>query len=990
MNKDLLEQQLINLERFISDLNQKIVGYFSQYLEKRSKFLIDIDQQFSLLKDIQSKNYDVDNNFKSIKEFHQQNVTILKELDSLEIDEILTKDLVNEIESQINQFINSVPDKLSIEYTEDDLDIKLKTGFNHKVYCFFEKNNISLKNKLIKFSNVFRMIFKVPKKSVEKHYLNIHYKSILINVFISDYFDQVNEYIAQCEKAILKEYNDFFELELLLINKDYNLENNDYKKLIDINIQDKSAILNDFFHQRKQQLADELRNSRMLLSSNSLFNYKKNKNINYSVKAIKDWITLWINTYFALYHDWQFRDILFGYILDINLSHDRIRNLIEEKINKNLVSEIEVQIAHTNFLLNCLSEQENIDKTGLKKLFTKEQYEQNKKEKSKKENSQKIIDLIQEIPNLLNKLEIDLTDKLNDFPEEIGVVKNPDYTKTTKSSEIKYYSPKELIQYEYLQNLSNEIKNLKSNIETKIENIYKEIIEYDQIIDYYLDSVLALTNDNVSTENVIVQIFNDGIKRLANKNKEISAYADTLKSDDLNYLSDLINKYLTNLKTLDDNNNVSSIYIRLLSSKALLSVKEKRKNLNEFIKQNAKVLNTFFSEKLNVLKLGYSNVKKQLGTNTTATLITSETSNYLSKAQTKIHQLPLIYQHLFDNLPVKESNLFLYRNAEIEKLDKAYDNWINSNYSATLITGENGSGKTSLINYYAENHKTNYQIIKFDINSSYYTEEHFFKLMNALFSQSNLNSDDELKLYYESNTTRKIIILDGVERLFLRIVNGFECLNKLLTFIVSTNDKFLWNCSISRYALEYLKKTIAINDYFDFEINLDSLDLEEVEEIILKRNRLGGYNVLFATNTEVKNNDNVKESDQDIIKQAFFKDLYKFAKSNIQLSLYYWLQSINSVDDYNVEVGDFTMPDFNFLESFSFEKIFTLYLIVLHGKLKAEEHALIFNQPLYLSQKILFILKEDSVLIAANGYFKLNGILYNNVVKLLNNKNLIH
>lgn len=987
MTTNLLKQELDNLERFISGLNQIIFGHLNQYVEKKTHFLVEIDKSFHSLKELQNNESDFEKILQIKNQFHQQNIELVKLLDSQEIDEILTKNLLDDIELKVNQFINSVPDKIITEYTDNDLNLSLKKSYASKVYCFFEKNNISLQKGLNKSGNTVRKIFKSEKKPFKKNHFNIHYKNVLINTFFRDYFLQINEYINECEKMILTEYNSFFELEYSLIEKDYSIEKNDFKALQDINIQKFSSILNEFFKNRKQQFEEELRNSRMFFSNRS---YQNLENFKYPAKSIIDNFTLWINTYFALYHDWQFRDVLFGYALDVNLNFTRIKSLFEEKINKNLLPEIEKKIAHTNFLLKCISEQENIDKTGLKKIFTKEQYEQNKNEKENIENLQKIFNLIEELPNLLNKLKIDIAENLSAFPDEVGVVKNPDYTKKIKGSEIKYYSPKELIQYEYLQNLSNSIDSLKTKIETKIENIHKEITEYDQIIDYYLDSALALTNDENSSENVILEIFNNGIKRLANKNEEISNVINTLKTDDLKRLTELLSNYITNIKTLDDNSNVYSIYIRLLSSKALKSAKENRKYLKELITKNITKLNAYINTKLEVVKLGYSNVKKQLGATATENVITSETSNYLLKVQTKINQLPVIYQHLFDNLPVKEPNLFLYRNEEIARLEKAYDNWINSNYSATLVTGENGSGKTSLINYYAEYHKTNYQIIRFDVTKSYYTEEHFFQLMNALFGQTNLKSDDELKQFYESNTTRKIIILDGVERLFLRIVNGFECLNKLLTFIVSTNEKFLWICSISKYSLEYLKKTIAINDYFDFEINLDTLDLEEVEEIILKRNRLGGYKVLYSTEVEIKNGNKTEETNQELLKQDFFKELYKFAQSNIQLSLYYWLQSINTVDDYNVEVGDFAMPDFSFLDSFSFEKIFTLYLIVIHGKITAEEHALIFNQPLYLSQKTLYILKEDSVLIATNGFFKLNGILFHSVVKLLKNKNLIH
>jgi hypothetical protein len=133
-----------------------------------------------------------------------------------------------------------------------------------------------------------------------------------------------------------------------------------------------------------------------------------------------------------------------------------------------------------------------------------------------------------------------------------------------------------------------------------------------------------------------------------------------------------------------------------------------------------------------------------------------------------------------------------------------------------------------------------------------------------------------------------------------------------------------------------------------------------------------------------------KKLTQADLEDTFFNELSLFAGSNISLSLNYWLQSIKSIQGDLIEIGNFVTPDFSFLENISLEKVYTLLAVVMHGKISVEHHALTFNQKPEKSYKVLTILKEDSILVKQGEYFILNGILFRHVVRILENKNLIH
>ena len=183
---------------------------------------------------------------------------------------------------------------------------------------------------------------------------------------------------------------------------------------------------------------------------------------------------------------------------------------------------------------------------------------------------------------------------------------------------------------------------------------------------------------------------------------------------------------------------------------------------------------------------------------------------------------------------------------------------------------------------------------------------------------------------------------------------------------------------------------MGLSEYFDYIVEIDTLDSKQIRDIVLKRNRLSGYELSYQNGSGTDESARSKDLSHSDLEDRFFTELNLFAGSNISLSLNYWLQSIHSIEEDHIEIGHFLAPDFGFLDSISPEKAYTLLVILMHGKISLEQHAHIFNQPRDRSYRVLSILKEDSILVKHGEYFSLNGILFRHVVKMLENRNLIH
>jgi len=980
-----------NLEKQISKLNQIVISRFNKVLSEHVEKFEEIKINLLSLESLEVKHLNKKAGIEHIYEYHQKSLDILssiyKKLSSDSIINSINTDLKYEIES----YINELPDVVILEYDDSYSEPLNEQSKLINILWKVEKFNFRIKKNINTLRNQSRKIFKKESEPIPKRVHTLNIRKLVETYVFPKYFTVIEDYIQQNRTQIIGHFKQLYDWEYDIISNTYVINKDNPIKTASCNILISNESLFTFFEKNKIEINRQIRQSGTLRSLPFLLENSRNRIFNNSFEGLEKADKFWQSSFFALFEDWRFRENLYSYTAYVKSANLNIETIYNKRVKSSLLPEVEKQIAYTNTILKNLPDPDTTDMETLRTFLFSELYKLKKGDNTHTKNS-KTYEAVQDISKLLQKLEIEIIDKLSDFEDKTGVVKDADYSIGVKSSEIKYFSPKEFIEFECLPSLRDKNALVKAELGDSIESVLNKLTEFDQIIDFYLDSAIALTEKQGVTEAQIIDTFKDGLERLLNINNKISTLLKDILKNKLIEVSVNTNKYIERVEKLYDNDNILSIYSQLIKSKAIVESKNRQLKISAFFQSTFENSYKYANTHLFWLKNSYTDIRNRLKSEPASSIISSEISNYLSEIQNRIYKLPIIYQHLFENAPVKEVNLFLSRENELEKLNKAYKDWVVGNYAATLLIGENGGGKSSILHYYANNLKSSYHIRDFSTNSFYYTEEDYFKLINELFNQEGLCTDEEVNDYIDSLKERRIVIIDGLERLFLRKVNGFICLQKLLSLIVYSNHKIFWLCSISMYASIYLNKTIVLSEHFDYTINIDNLNSTQIKNIILKRNRISGYQVKYQIDEEAENNNKEKKLSQKQLEDNFFFELNKFAYSNISLSINYWLQSIISVneDSYDIYIDHFKTPDFGFIKSLSPEKSYTLLLVLMHGKLSIKLHALIYNQKLDKSAKILNILKEDSILIKQGEYFKLNGILYRHLVKHFEDKNLIH
>ena len=747
-----------------------------------------------------------------------------------------------------------------------------------------------------------------------------------------------------------------------------------------------AALLGHFFEDHRETLNEQLKQSGIVFSLKGWKIRSQRRFFKQGISLLEQAERTWRVTFYALFEDLRFRENLLAFIQEVKLLKLEVSSIISGRIRATLHPELDRQKANIDRILEQLPDPETATIDELKSYLVKELYHLNK-EKKIQEQDNTMLEAAEGIPGILQKLESMIVEQLEVFPSRVAVVRAPDYEKGIKASEISYFSPREFLEFSSLAKFLQVHKDLQADLARVLARIVREFKEFEQIIDFYLDSAIALTQKPEIAVEEVVRTFREGINRLEGINAGSKEMLVSLEQERWSEISGNTDTFIDSVRKLDDNDKIINIYTHLLKSKALASSVQNRQRIVSGVKNAFNRISKFTFQHSKWLRASYEDIRKRLRLTSASAVITSEISNYLAGIHKRITQLPVIYQHLFEPAPVKEMNLFLSREEDTSKLDQALSEWGKGNFAATLVTGENGSGCSSLLQHYARTVKSPHSILYFKVDRFYSSSQDFYTLIGEIFSQEGIRDENSLGEFM-SGLSEKIVIIDGLERLFMRKVNGFECLRRFLSLIVNTDDPIFWICSVSKIAFQYLGRTVAIAEHFDYILDIDHLKGSDIREIIMKRNRLSGYDLHFQNSVEEAKEGS--EVSQEVLEEAFFTDLEKSAGSNIRLSLIYWLQSVESIDEAGIKVGKFSVPDFEFLDNLEPRKAFVLLLVVMHGKITEHYHTLASNCTVEESSSLLSILKEDSILNKKDEYYFLNGILYRHVVKLLKDRNLIH
>ena len=724
--------------------------------------------------------------------------------------------------------------------------------------------------------------------------------------------------------------------------------------------------------------------------SNRGFNHtailKKHSNLQEeTINIEKGWQVTWQ----VLRDDWQIDNELYHLLLSAYGASFTSIHTLQSKLGSNIIPSLDKLTDYLTQLKKRIEKATNIP--DQKKIITKEKEAFFSIFITQLIPTVNDLVLFQDFPSMIDHVDVHTNKLISQISTKRSIIRNPDFTGPVRSSTVSYISPYELITFESWPQLFNVIKEVKIELVNRITNIQNSIIELGQIASFSLESALEVNTEDASGSSP-GEIASEGLNRSLERLDEIK---ESLLNIDKLWEDDLfpgLQTFSASLIELTDNNNIIDLRVRIAKGKAL-----KRGRL--IYKQSIHKVRSLFpvvTRKLinlrNELRQLIKGTFKKYGISTKPDSITSEMADFLAETQQSIQKLPFVYQRLFKIEHLSDSNFFIGREKELQSLKHAYDNWVKGRFANVVLVGELGSGITSLLNMFIKEYSGKAPVLRIKADTRISTKTELFNFLNEQFKQNLSNIDDWVD--YLNAQKKQLVIIEDIQRFYLKIVNGFEALKELSELLSRTSKTIFWILTCTEYAFRYLDKTILLSDQFSYLIRLELFDDNTMIDIIKRRNAVSGFNIRFepapSEISSKKYRKQTEEEKQVILQREYFSDLNKNVKSNISLALIYWLRSVSEVTGNTIVIRSMKDMNLSFLNSLSATKLFVLCAFILHERLTEDNLGLVMNIKTIEARRLIQPLCEDGILVSSGTYFSVNPLLYMKTISLLKNKNIIH
>ncbi len=370
-------------------------------------------------------------------------------------------------------------------------------------------------------------------------------------------------------------------------------------------------------------------------------------------------------------------------------------------------------------------------------------------------------------------------------------------------------------------------------------------------------------------------------------------------------------------------------------------------------------------------------------------------AEYLAKPGVE-SDLPFIYKRLFDRDFSIDERFYVAPKNSIELIGSSYDQWKRGLSANVAIIGEKGSGKTTMIRFAKKEVFVDGDPIEINFEKTFTDESELLKRLCSALGFKAVETRDEFLEKVEKKKLPSVLIVENLQNIFIRNINGYEALESFWVIMSSTMDKLFWVVSSSRYSWNFFVKMSNADQYFSHVLYADDLSEADIRDAIMARHKSTGYELYFEPGENMKKSRAYKKllgdekQSQELVRDTYFSRLSKISEGNTSIAMIFWLQSIKEFDNRRFVFRPLQITEVDKLEVPAKEVLFTLASLVMHDTLSSAELAKSLHQDLSQSRLMLARLKTKGIVYESKSGYNLNHLVYRQVVRLLKRRNIIH
>jgi hypothetical protein len=306
--------------------------------------------------------------------------------------------------------------------------------------------------------------------------------------------------------------------------------------------------------------------------------------------------------------------------------------------------------------------------------------------------------------------------------------------------------------------------------------------------------------------------------------------------------------------------------------------------------------------------------------------------------------LPEPYTKEFPLYPIydKEDAVLLPREGIVQTALDQVERWRAAKQDSSLVViGEKGIGKTTFLSL-VERRIESLPVTRYSLSRKLRKEEALAAELGPVFGIDNATNVGMIASQLKSGDER-IVLLDEAHNVFLRTVDGYDAYEALVRLVNHTSDKVFWVLVFNAFSWAFINESRKRIHYFRRLLRLPSWGQDEIQDLIVKRNKKSGFEIVFD---EMLLDENRSLSGQfEVVEGAdgFFRLLWETSRGNPRVATHLWLKSLTPLGENKLNVGLFGESSSEELVKMDRELLFTLAAVCQHENLSVAELKEVLN-----------------------------------------------
>ncbi len=350
--------------------------------------------------------------------------------------------------------------------------------------------------------------------------------------------------------------------------------------------------------------------------------------------------------------------------------------------------------------------------------------------------------------------------------------------------------------------------------------------------------------------------------------------------------------------------------------------------------------------------------------------------------------------------PLEDMDLLLGRNEELDRLEKALKTWEEGRPASIALVGLQGSGKTSLVNCFLGKRPGDWRVLRANLVERLTTGKSILEFFNGLFALNPPVSDAAALIDQLEKAEPRIIVLEGVHNVFLRVLGGRKAAELFFHVILATRSRHLWLLTFRRLPWINMDRIFHVSRFFSHVVPVEALSEDILRDALnLRIEETGLKPLFFLSEEETVKDPGVGEEPKGEKQQAFFKSIFSNTGRNLYAALYFLLLCCRrEADSLSILFWPPERLEVGFIKEMDRLPLLSLAEMAGHGALTVGEHERIFRMDGVRSGTVFNYLEQAGLIspvpFEGDGHsekpFEISPVVHHHVEAVLEQLNLLY